>query len=91
MATRQPTFSNDGDDSTTDHSGDAAALDDTTLPLVFVTARELRDAADADACGATGCTRSKRVRAVTDGEGRTRVLCPYHAKHHWCDSRGVPS
>jgi hypothetical protein len=78
LATRQPTSSNDGDESTTDHTDD---LNDTTLPLVYVTARELRDAADADACGATGCTRDDHLRPVTTPDGRARVLCRYHEKH----------
>jgi hypothetical protein len=81
LATRHPTFSNDGDESATDHSGDADDLDDTTPPLVFVTARELRDAAHADACGATGCTRDDHLRPVTTPDGRTRALCRYHEKH----------
>jgi hypothetical protein len=78
LATRQTTFSNDGDESTTDH---ADVLDKTDLPLVFTTARELRDAANADACGATGCTRADHLRPVTTPDGRARVLCRYHEKH----------
>jgi hypothetical protein len=31
---------------------------------------------EAFGCGATGCVSGSRLRKVTDGSGRRRVLCP---------------
>ena len=31
---------------------------------------------EAFGCGATGCVSNDRLRKVTDGSGRRRVLCP---------------
>lgn len=36
---------------------------------------------EAQGCSALGCRETDDVEPVTDGCGRTRTLCPRHAKH----------
>lgn len=85
MATNQDTPT-DTDESTTDQdeTDDSDLLpedvDETGLQLRYITARQLRDAREADGCGALGCRRTDSLRPVVTNAGE-RVLCRYHAKH----------